>query len=128
MRPYWAQWRYKLDILVNSRPIYFDRYPQKIQHFPGVTVSLGYLKRNESKFISIYIWNHICICNNFHNNLPPGIHTKSNFEPKSYHHDVQIRSWSGSGRKQTLHGSKGLLAMGIYCKYTTLFHLHLYNL
>ena len=39
MRPYWAQWRYKLDVLVNARPIYFDRYPQKIQHFPGVTVS-----------------------------------------------------------------------------------------
>ena len=28
----------KLDVLVNSRPIFFDRYPQKIQHFPGVTV------------------------------------------------------------------------------------------
>ena len=50
MRPYWAQWRYKLDILVNSRPIYFDRYPQKIQHFPGVTVSSIPFKRNTLNF------------------------------------------------------------------------------
>eukprot|EP00096_Caligus_rogercresseyi_P016873 TRINITY_DN996_c0_g2_i3.p1 TRINITY_DN996_c0_g2~~TRINITY_DN996_c0_g2_i3.p1 ORF type:complete len:1255 (-),score=221.80 TRINITY_DN996_c0_g2_i3:184-3948(-) len=38
LRPRDAQWRYKLDVLVDSQPIYFDRYPQKIQHFPGVTV------------------------------------------------------------------------------------------
>jgi len=38
MRPRWAQWRYKLDVIVDGRLIYFDRYPQKIQHFPGVTV------------------------------------------------------------------------------------------
>eukprot|EP00095_Tigriopus_kingsejongensis_P008816 maker-scaffold1015_size70757-snap-gene-0.10 protein:Tk08816 transcript:maker-scaffold1015_size70757-snap-gene-0.10-mRNA-1 annotation:"hypothetical protein DAPPUDRAFT_305821" len=37
LRPEYAQWRYKLDVLVDSQPIYFDRYPQKIQHFPGVT-------------------------------------------------------------------------------------------
>ena len=58
MRPYWAQWRYKLDILVNSRPIYFDRYPQKIQHFPGVTVSLVLFKINALKFI---FWIRKCI-------------------------------------------------------------------
>lgn len=39
LRPPYAQWRYKLDVLVDSKPVYFDRYPQKIQHFPGVTVS-----------------------------------------------------------------------------------------
>ena len=67
MRPYWAQWRYKLDILVNSRPIYFDRYPQKIQHFPGVTVSLGLF---EKKRIDIHIYiNHKCIYSKFHNNF-----------------------------------------------------------
>jgi len=38
MRQPYAQWRYKLDVLVDGRHIYFDRYPQKIQHFPGVTV------------------------------------------------------------------------------------------
>jgi len=38
MRQPYAQWRYKLDVLVDGRYIYFDRYPQKIQHFPGVTV------------------------------------------------------------------------------------------
>ena len=31
-QPY-AQWRYRLDVIVDGRPIYFDRYPQKIQHF-----------------------------------------------------------------------------------------------
>ena len=120
MRPYWAQWRYKLDILVNSRPIYFDRYPQKIQHFPGVTVSLVLFKINALKFIASY---NSQMHTNFHNNFSPGIHTKSNLEPKSHHHDVQIWSWSGSGRKQTLHGSKGVLAMGIYCKCITVLYL-----
>ena len=38
MRQPYAQWRYRLDVLVNGRNIYFDRYPQKIQHFTGVTV------------------------------------------------------------------------------------------
>jgi len=38
MRQPYAQWRYKLDVIVDGRYIYFDRYPQKIQHFPGVTV------------------------------------------------------------------------------------------
>ena len=36
-QPY-AQWRYRLDVLVDGRPTYFDRYPQKVQHFQGVTV------------------------------------------------------------------------------------------
>jgi len=38
MRQPYAQWRYRLDVIVNGRNIYFDRYPQKIQHFQGVTV------------------------------------------------------------------------------------------
>ena len=25
-------------MVVDGRPIYFDRYPQKVQHFQGVTV------------------------------------------------------------------------------------------
>ena len=33
MRQPYAQWRYRLDVIVDGRPIYFDRYPQKIQHF-----------------------------------------------------------------------------------------------
>jgi hypothetical protein len=42
LRPLFAQWRYKLDVIVDGAPIYFDRYPQKIQHFPGVTVNLPF--------------------------------------------------------------------------------------
>ena len=38
MRQPYAQWRYRLDVIVDGRYIYFDRYPQKIQHFQGVTV------------------------------------------------------------------------------------------
>ena len=26
LRPYWAQWRYRLDVLVDGRPIYFGRW------------------------------------------------------------------------------------------------------
>ena len=29
---------FRLDVVVDGRPIYFDRYPQKVQHFQGVTV------------------------------------------------------------------------------------------
>ena len=52
LRPRNSQWRYKLDVLVNSRPIFFDRYPQKIQHFPGVTVNYIFFncKNNLIKF------------------------------------------------------------------------------
>ena len=38
MRQPYAQWRYRLDVIVDGRYIYLDRYPQKIQHFQGVTV------------------------------------------------------------------------------------------
>jgi hypothetical protein len=42
LRPLIAQWRYKLDVMVDKVPVYFDRYPQKIQHFPGVTVRINH--------------------------------------------------------------------------------------
>ena len=54
MRPYWAQWRYKLDVLVDQEPIYFDRYPQKIQHFPGVTVYTPSNILNQSHVIAMF--------------------------------------------------------------------------
>ena len=54
MRPPYAQWRYKLDVLVDSRPIYFDRYPQKIQHFPGVTVYTPSNILNQSHVIIMF--------------------------------------------------------------------------
>ena len=54
MRPTYAQWRYKLDVLVDSRPIYFDRYPQKIQHFPGVTVYTPSNILNQSHVVMMF--------------------------------------------------------------------------
>ena len=54
MRPPYAQWRYKLDVLVDGRPIYFDRYPQKIQHFPGVTVYTPSNILNQSHVVMMF--------------------------------------------------------------------------
>ncbi|TRY73653.1 hypothetical protein TCAL_08799 [Tigriopus californicus] len=54
LRPEYAQWRYKLDVLVDSQPIYFDRYPQKIQHFPGVTVYTPSQILNQSHVVIMF--------------------------------------------------------------------------
>ena len=35
LRPRDAQWRYKLDVFVDQHRIFFDRFPQKVQSFPG---------------------------------------------------------------------------------------------
>ena len=52
-QPY-AQWRYRLDVLVDGRPIYFDRYPQKIQHFQGVTVYTPSNILNQSHVVMMF--------------------------------------------------------------------------
>lgn len=52
-QPY-AQWRYRLDVIVDGRPIYFDRYPQKIQHFQGVTVYTPSKVLNQSHVIMMF--------------------------------------------------------------------------
>jgi len=39
LRPRDAQWRYKLDVIVDQHRIFFDRFPQKIQYFPGISIS-----------------------------------------------------------------------------------------
>ena len=54
LRPRYAQWRYKLDVLVDQQPIYFDRYPQKIQHFPGVTVYTPSQILNQSHVVMMF--------------------------------------------------------------------------
>ena len=54
LRPRYAQWRYKLDVFVNSRPIYFDRYPQQVQHFPGVTVYTPTNILNQSHVVMMF--------------------------------------------------------------------------
>ena len=52
-QPY-AQWRYKMDVLVDGRYIYFDRAPQKIQHFKGVTVYTPSLNLNQSHVVMMF--------------------------------------------------------------------------
>merc|ERR1712198_756847 len=54
VRAPYAQWRYRLDVLVNGRPIYFDRWPQKIQHFQGVTVYTPSNILNQSHVIMMF--------------------------------------------------------------------------
>ena len=34
-RPHDAMWRYHLDVIVDGRRVYFDRFSQKIQQFKG---------------------------------------------------------------------------------------------
>ena len=38
-RPEEARWRYRLDVMVDGKRIYFDRPALKFQHFPGMTNS-----------------------------------------------------------------------------------------
>lgn len=54
MRPPYAQWRYKLDVIVDGRYIYFDRHPQKIQHFPGVTLYTPSNILNQSHVVMMF--------------------------------------------------------------------------
>ena len=62
-QPY-AQWRYRLDVLVDGRPTYFDRYPQKVQHFQGVTVYTPSNILNQSHVVIMFqvqiktFWKH----------------------------------------------------------------------
>jgi hypothetical protein len=54
VRPRDAQWRYKLDIIVDKHRVFFDRYPQKIQYFPGVTVYTPTYVQNQSHVIVMF--------------------------------------------------------------------------
>ncbi|XP_035701228.1 protein mesh [Folsomia candida] len=54
LRPEEARWRYKLDVLVNGEKVFFDRDPQKVQHFPGVTVYTPTYVRNQSVVIVMF--------------------------------------------------------------------------
>merc|ERR1719334_1511778 len=49
MRQPYAQWRYKLDVIVDGRYIYFDRYPQKIKHYMGARVFLPWEFINQTR-------------------------------------------------------------------------------
>lgn len=54
LRPRDAQWRYKLDVIVDNHRVFFDRYPQKIQIFPGVTVYTPTAIQNQSHVIAMF--------------------------------------------------------------------------
>ncbi|CAL8070989.1 unnamed protein product [Orchesella dallaii] len=54
MRPRDAQWRYKLDVIVDNRRVFFDRFPQKVQTFSGVTVYTPTAIQNQSHVIAMF--------------------------------------------------------------------------
>lgn len=54
LRPKDTQWRYALDVKVDQEKIFFDRYPQKIQTFPGVTLYTPVVVRNQSHVIAMF--------------------------------------------------------------------------
>ncbi|CAG7823396.1 unnamed protein product [Allacma fusca] len=54
VRPRDAQWRYKLDVIVDHHRVFFDRYPQKIQYFHGVTVYTPSTIQNQSHVIAMF--------------------------------------------------------------------------
>lgn len=43
LRPSYAQWRYRLDVIVDQRYIYFDTFSRHVQNFKGL-LSLHFLK------------------------------------------------------------------------------------
>ncbi|CAG0885412.1 unnamed protein product [Darwinula stevensoni] len=54
LRPKEGQWRYRLDVIVDHRFFYFDRYPQKIQAFKGVTVYVPTNILNQSHVVVMF--------------------------------------------------------------------------
>ncbi|XP_044731193.1 protein mesh isoform X2 [Chrysoperla carnea] len=54
LRPKYAQWRYRLDVLANGKKVYFDRPSLKIQHFRGVTVYTPTYILNQSEVIMMF--------------------------------------------------------------------------
>ena len=38
LRPAYAQWRYRLDVLVDGKNVYFDTFSRHIQYFKGKTI------------------------------------------------------------------------------------------
>ncbi|KAL1114994.1 hypothetical protein AAG570_007817, partial [Ranatra chinensis] len=54
LRPKYAQWRYRLDVLSNGKRVYFDRSSLRVQHFPGVTVYQPSYVLNQSEIIIMF--------------------------------------------------------------------------
>ncbi|XP_022920575.2 protein mesh isoform X1 [Onthophagus taurus] len=53
-RPEYARWRYRLDVIVDNRRVYFDRPALKFQHFPDVTVYTPTYILNQSEVIMMF--------------------------------------------------------------------------
>lgn len=54
LRPRDAQWRYRLDVIVAGRRVYFDRPSLKFQHFQGVTVYTPTYILNQSEVVIMF--------------------------------------------------------------------------
>jgi hypothetical protein len=37
IRPSYAQWRYRLDVIVDQRYVYFDTFSRHVQNFKGIS-------------------------------------------------------------------------------------------
>lgn len=54
LRPPYAQWRYRLDVIVDQRYVYFDTFSRHIQNFKGVTVYTPTATLNQSSVVIMF--------------------------------------------------------------------------
>jgi len=54
LRPPYAQWRYRLDVIVDNRYVYFDTFSRHVQNFKGVTVYTPTSTLNQSQVIIMF--------------------------------------------------------------------------
>ncbi|KAK0165466.1 hypothetical protein PV328_003974 [Microctonus aethiopoides] len=54
VRPSIAQWRYRLDVFADKKPVFFDRQSLKFQHFRGVVVYTPTYILNQSEVIIMF--------------------------------------------------------------------------
>merc|ERR1740128_1291654 len=54
LRAPYAQWRYRLDVLVDQRPIFFDTFSRHVQNFRGVTVYTPTQVLNQSHVVIMF--------------------------------------------------------------------------
>lgn len=54
IRPPYAQWRYRLDVIVDQRYVYFDTFSRHVQNFKGVTVYTPTSILNQSHVIIMF--------------------------------------------------------------------------
>lgn len=54
LRPPYAQWRYRLDVIVDQRYVYFDTFSRHVQNFKGVTVYTPTSVLNQSSVVIMF--------------------------------------------------------------------------